>query len=108
MRVQVSIKYKNYPQSPYLTKKSKVIGSLTTPWVGLILGAFLTALPMMVLQFVFPFGHNTFEVAYVITMVIAPLAFILSLVLMPVIRKRKFKKLDKMYEDMLCGKIPLK
>ena len=108
MRVQVSYKYKNYPYAPSLTKKSQRIGKLTTPWVALVVGVLIMALPMMLMMSLFSYGSASFEMLYVIIMAVAPLAFILPLVLMPIIRKSLFKKLDKQYADMLAGKIPLK
>ena len=108
MRVQVSYKYKNYPYSPYLTKKSQTIGKLTTPLCALVLGVCIGVLPMMLLMGSFSYGSNSFESVYSISMVVLLAAIILSLILMPVIRNALFKKLDKQYADMLTGKIPLK
>ena len=109
MRVQMNYKYKNYPYAPSLTKKSQTIGKLTTPLVGLVLGALMGGLTMMlVMMSSFSQGGGSFEMAYVIAMVALPCEIILALVLMPVIRNALFKKLDKQYIQMMSGKIPLK
>lgn len=108
MRVQMSYKYKNYPYAPSLTKKSQTIGKMTTPLVALVLGALMGALTMIVVMSGFSYGSAAFEAAYVIAMAALPCEIILALILMPVIRKAQFKKLDKQYAEMLAGKIPLK
>lgn len=108
-RYAYSYKYKNYPYAPSLTKKSQTIGKLTTPWVALVLGALTSGLTMMlVMMGSFSYGSGSFEAAYAIAMIALPVEFILAFILMRVIRNAQFKKLDKTYEEMLKGNIPLK
>ena len=63
---------------------------------------------MLVMMGSFSYGSGSFETAYVIVISVIPVEIILAFILMRVIRNTQFKKLDKTYEEMLKGKIPLK
>lgn len=89
---QITFKCKNYPNAPSLTKTSETIGKLTHPMISFV----ISIIPFLVLGDTHPLAMPLF-VVLLITM----------LILMPIIRNALFKKLDKKYEDMLAGKIPL-
>lgn len=90
MRMRIS--YTNYPQSKKLTNKSRRIATFTHPLYGIILGGILG----MAAAFVFP---NSVVVP-MIALIGCPIA---GVILLRMLRKKKFAQYDAEYAALLSG-----
>lgn len=84
MRVTVTYRYKNYPNAPDLTKKSQDIAVLTKWYMCIIYPIPFMILPQVLgLELLGMMGYTV--------------GIVLTLILLPGIRKRKIRKLDEEY-----------
>lgn len=88
--MHLHFKYKNYPLSQELTKKSMRVGTLTHPLYGIFLGV----LPGILAAFIFPSSVEIPMILMFAGMVAGP-------ILLSVVRKKKFAKYDAEYEKLL-------
>lgn len=90
MRIRIS--YTNYPQSKKLTNKSRRIATLTQPLYGILLGGFLGVLVALA----FP--------SSVVLPIICLFGFpIAGIILLRMLRKKKFAQYDAEYDALLNG-----
>lgn len=103
--IPLTIKYKNYPLAPKLTKKSQSIGSFTHPIFGFALGSMVPtsfSLLLMWLSDIFPsaqevlktLGHYILTFGGIIGMIAGPILIVRY-------RKKKFAQLDAEYAKIL-------
>lgn len=90
MRMRIS--YTNYPQSKKLTNKSRRIATFTHPLYGIILGGILG----MAAAFVFP---NSVAIP-MICLIGGPIA---GVILLRMLRNKKFAQYDAEYAALLSG-----
>ena len=88
--MRVHFKYREYPLSAELTKKSQRVGVLTHPLYGIILGG----LPGILAACLFPSS-----VAFPLVLVFA--GIVAGPILLNVYRKKKFAQYDAEYEKIL-------
>ena len=88
--MRITYTYRNYPNAPKLTEKSRRIGLLTHPLYAFLLGM----LPGLLLLLIFPATEN-------IALLLAFAGMIAGPVLAPRIRKKLQAKLDAEYAEFL-------
>ena len=88
--MRLRFKYREYPQSPKLTQKSKRVGTLTHPLYGVILGGMIG----VAAGFLFP-DSVTIPMIFMFGGVVA------GPILLAVYRKKKFAQYDAEYEELL-------
>ena len=88
MRMRIS--YRNYPLSEELTNRSRKIAVFTNPLACMCIGIIPGIAAMVLLP-------NSVEVPMMLMM----LGMVGGLVLAPIIRKKKYAKLDAEYEEIV-------
>mgnify|MGYP001027347665 FL=1 len=105
--ISLTIKYRNYPLAPKLTKKSQRIGSFTHPIFGFALGSMVPtsfSLLLMWLSDIFPsaqevlktLGHYILTFGGIAGMIAGPILIVRY-------RKKKFDQLDVEYGKILLA-----
>lgn len=88
--MRLTFKYKNYPLSPELTRKSQRVGQLTHPLYGVMLGGILLLA-----------GSALFPNAVAPALVLGAAGMVGGPFLLLQLRKKKFAQFDAEYEKIL-------
>lgn len=88
--MRFTFKYTNYPLSPELTKKSQLVGRLTHPMWGVMLGGVLILM-----------SANLFPNSTSLPLILGVAGIIAGPILLVQIRKKKFAQYDAEYEKIL-------